>query len=137
VAGARPGADADDHFVPGRILAQLLDHRVHRGAAAIDQALRADLDDVGIRQDRNGVAVVPVLQGVGRRKGLGGEPRRDVFGRGRGGPPRRWALSTISPHHWPVRTRACPPQLGGNYSRWPAAVRFPAKAKLGVPLHSM
>ena len=45
------GPGANDHLVAGQILDDLIDERKHRGASAIDEALAANFDDVGIRED--------------------------------------------------------------------------------------
>ena len=51
VARARAGAGADDHLVAAEVGDDLVDEREHRRAAAVDDALAADLDDVGLGQD--------------------------------------------------------------------------------------
>ena len=48
VARAGAGAGADDHLVAAEVRDDLVDEREHRGAAAVDDALAADLDDVGV-----------------------------------------------------------------------------------------
>src|SRR6185295_13914389 len=47
----RPGAGAEDHLVASKVGDDFLDQREDRRPAAVDEALAADLDDVGVRQD--------------------------------------------------------------------------------------
>ena len=54
VAGAGAGAGAEDQLVLGQIGHEFVEQRKDRGAAAIDEALAADLDDVGGREDGQG-----------------------------------------------------------------------------------
>ena len=51
-ARARPGTD--DHLVPGQVFYQLVDQRENRRPPAIDEALAADLDNIGLGQDLEG-----------------------------------------------------------------------------------
>src|SRR4029453_1690064 len=51
VPGPRPGPGSDDHFVTRQVLDQLFNERENRGSPAVDEALAADLDDVGVRED--------------------------------------------------------------------------------------
>ena len=51
MAGAGAGAGADDHLVLRQVGDDLVDDREDRGAAAVDEALAADLDHVGVGQD--------------------------------------------------------------------------------------
>src|SRR5215213_5168360 len=52
VPGPRAGAGADDHLVVSEIGHELIEQRKHRLPATVDEALPTDLDDVGIREDR-------------------------------------------------------------------------------------
>ena len=54
VPRARAGARADDHLVAGQVLDDLLDQREDGRAAPVDEALAADLDDIGLGQDVHG-----------------------------------------------------------------------------------
>jgi hypothetical protein len=51
VASARPGAGPDQHFVRLAGGYDLLDQRIDGGAPAVDHALAADLDHIGVRKD--------------------------------------------------------------------------------------
>jgi hypothetical protein len=52
VARSRPGAGANDHLVLSKIGHDLIDHGEDRGPPAVDHTLAADLDHVGVGQNR-------------------------------------------------------------------------------------
>ena len=75
VPGTCAGAGADDQLVMGQIGHDLVEQRKDGGPAAVDHALAADLDHVGVRQDGQGGRRICLRQQRLVRQGAGHECR--------------------------------------------------------------
>src|SRR5215471_3980229 len=52
------GPGTDDHLVTGQILDDFIDERENGGASAVDEALAADFDHIGVREDLHNRLIV-------------------------------------------------------------------------------